>query len=214
MIADCAQIAETLLQSCPKLKILASSREALRVMGEIVYHVPSLSVPDPLKMPPIERLSEFSAVQLFAERAVAVDPGFVIKTDNAENLVQISQRLDGIPLSIELAAARVNALTVEQIAARLVQNQEAYVIVERSFTSPRESTEYKYPVHPNPQLDLRRREMIVRCLLAMGIMDAEQRVVVAPSFAQEMRATEAQSAYRRGMQGGFGGAGGLGGGGF
>ncbi len=119
MIADCAKTAETLLQSCPKLKILASSREALRVMGEIIYQVPSLSVPDPLKLPPLERLSDFSAVQLFAERAVAVDPGFVIKRDNAENLAQISHRLDGIPLSIELAAARVNALTVEQIAARL-----------------------------------------------------------------------------------------------
>ena len=107
---------------------------------------------------------------------------------------------------------------VRRIAARLSSGQDATVIVERSFMTPRENTKYHYPVHPNPQLDLRRREILVRSLVAMGIVDAEERVVVAPSFAEGFRSHEAEAAYQRGMSsyggGGGGGGGGFGGGGF
>jgi hypothetical protein len=105
---------------------------------------------------------------------------------------------------------------VKQIAARLTAGQDLPVVVERSNTTAREDTEYKYPVHSNPEMDLQRREVLVRCLTAMGINDAEQRVLIAPAYAAGVKATEAQSAYNRGLQGtnqnanAFGGVGGIG----
>jgi hypothetical protein len=106
---------------------------------------------------------------------------------------------------------------VKEIAARLLEGQDAQVVVERSDMSPRQNTRYEYPVHPNPKLDMRRREIIVRSLVAMGVLDADSRVVVAPSFAQGLRAGEAEQAFRNGMRnvgGGMGGGlfGGMGGG--
>lgn len=94
------------------------------------------------------------------------------------------------------------------------------IVVERSQTSARPNTEFHYPVHFNPELDLRRREVVVRALTRLGVTDAEQRVVVAPSFAQGVTSEEAARAYYRGMSpfgGGYGGGGfggGFGGGGF
>jgi hypothetical protein len=98
---------------------------------------------------------------------------------------------------------------VKEIAARLLQGQEAPVVVERSRMSPRKNTEYHYPVHANPGLDMNRREMIVRALTVMGVTDADDRVVVAPAYAAGMQASEAEAAYRRGLTetnyGNFGG---------
>ncbi len=102
---------------------------------------------------------------------------------------------------------------VKQIAARLMNGQDAQVLVERSMTSARPETEFQYRVHPSPELDLRRREIIVRSLAAMGINDAEQRVVVSPALTPGITADEAESAYRGGVsgstigsrRGGFGG---------
>lgn len=124
LIEPCAQLADTLLRRAPKLKIIASSREALGIAGEMTYAVPSLSFPtrapsqngnqiDP------DALLEFEAVRLFEERARAVQPAFTVTASNAPALVEICERLDGVPLALELAAARVKALTVEQIAKRL-----------------------------------------------------------------------------------------------
>jgi predicted ATPase/class 3 adenylate cyclase len=119
VIADCARVAEALLLACPKIKIMASSREALSVAGEVTYHVPSLPVPDPNALPPPDNLKEYAAVQLFVARASAAHPDFNLTPANALAVAQVCRRLDGIPLAIELAAARVGALSVEQIAARL-----------------------------------------------------------------------------------------------
>lgn len=102
---------------------------------------------------------------------------------------------------------------VKQIAARLLSGQDAQVLVERSMTSARPDTEYKYRVHPNPELDMRRREIVVRSLSAMGIADAAERVVVSPALTPGITADEAESAYRSGIGasswaspgGGFGG---------
>jgi hypothetical protein len=111
---------------------------------------------------------------------------------------------------------------VKQIATRLQSGQDAQVLVERSRTTPLAGTEHGYPIHVNPKLDLRRRDIIARSLTALGISDADERVVVAPSPAQGLRANEAESAYRNGVgsgrfgsNGGFGGFffGGFGGGG-
>jgi predicted ATPase/transcriptional regulator with XRE-family HTH domain/Tfp pilus assembly protein PilF len=119
LIDACADLASTLLRACPRLTILATSRTALRMLGETVWRVPSLAAPDPVHMPAIDRLRNLAAVRLFAERAGSVRPGFAVTEANAAAVAQICHRLDGIPLAIELAAARVTALTPEQIAARL-----------------------------------------------------------------------------------------------
>jgi predicted ATPase len=119
LIAVCAQLADLLLQGCPSVRILATSRELLGVRGETTFRVPSLQVPDPEHLPPLEVLVQGEAVALFVERARAVAPAFAVTALNAPSLVRVCQRLDGIPLAIELAAARARVLTVEQIAARL-----------------------------------------------------------------------------------------------
>lgn len=119
LVAHCARLAETLLRACPHLRILATSREALGIAGETIRPVPSLSVPDPRHHPTVETLRRSEATRLFIERAIAVLPTFSPTGGNAENVTQVCQRLDGIPLAIELAAARVKVLTVEQIAARV-----------------------------------------------------------------------------------------------
>src|SRR5215212_4497408 len=105
LITACADLARNLLLRCPKLHILATSREPLGIAGEHVWPVPPIA--------PNE------AVQLFTERAAAVDPAFALTDDNTPAVAEICRRLDGIPLAIELAAARVRVLTPKQIAARL-----------------------------------------------------------------------------------------------
>jgi predicted ATPase/DNA-binding SARP family transcriptional activator len=117
LIDACAQLAKALLHACPDLCIIASSREALGIEGEIAYRVPSLSLPD--KHGSLHAIEESEAVKLFMERANALLPEFEITESNAPVIAKICQRLDGIALAIELAASRVKILKVEQIAARL-----------------------------------------------------------------------------------------------
>ena len=119
LIQACAEIANVLLANSTELTILATSREALGVPGELIWHVPSLSLPDAEQIGSIEALSQYEAVQLFIERAVLAQPHFQVTNDNAPAIAQICFRLDGIPLAIELAAARVRALEVNQIHRRL-----------------------------------------------------------------------------------------------
>jgi predicted ATPase len=119
LIQACAQLAYRLLTHCPQVRILATSREALDVAGEIAYHVPSLALPDPQHLPSLEALSQYDAVRLFIERAAAVQSQFAVTNSNAPAVAQICYRLDGIPLAIELAAARIKLFSPEQIASRL-----------------------------------------------------------------------------------------------
>ncbi len=119
LVEAVAQLSETLLRACPNLRILASSRESLDVAGETTYRVPSLSLPDLNSPPNIESLRLFEATRLFIERAKANRPDFTFTNQNALALTQICITLDGIPLAIELAAARVKTLSLEQIALRL-----------------------------------------------------------------------------------------------
>ena len=118
MVEGCAQFASTLLQRAPNIRVLATSQEALGIAGETVHRVPSLSVPDSPQSP-MEALTECEAVRLFVDRAATVQPGFALTDENAVAVAQITQSLDGIPLAIELAAARTNVPSVEQIADRL-----------------------------------------------------------------------------------------------
>jgi predicted ATPase/class 3 adenylate cyclase len=119
LVQACAELATQLLQSGPHLKILASSRESLRVAGEATYPVPALAVPGPGTTTTLPALTQYEAVLLFVDRAVAAQPAFQLTAQNAAAVADICQRLDGIPLALELAAARVRTLSVEAIAARL-----------------------------------------------------------------------------------------------
>ncbi|MEP6895040.1 MAG: tetratricopeptide repeat protein [Chloroflexota bacterium] len=114
-----AELAEHLLQACPNVYILATSREMLGVGGERAIYVPSLSMPSRKNPPAPGQLGQFESVQLFVDRASNVIPEFKLTPENEAAVAQICQRLDGIPLAIELAAARLRMLPVEQIATRL-----------------------------------------------------------------------------------------------
>jgi non-specific serine/threonine protein kinase len=120
LLAACRDLTARLLRTCPQIRILATSREGLGVPGETIWRVPSLSVPDTVRqLPPTEELVLYDAVRLFAERAQATKSDFAVTRQNAVAVAHVCQRLDGIPLAIELAAARVKVLTAEQIATRL-----------------------------------------------------------------------------------------------
>jgi predicted ATPase len=119
LIMACARLVDRLLLDCPQLKLLASSREALGITGEAAFRVPSLPYPEPGALPGLEQIENYPAVRLFIERTKAVLPGFKATHQNMAALARICQRLDGIPLAIELAAARMNLLTTEQLASRL-----------------------------------------------------------------------------------------------
>jgi len=119
LVEACSQWVETLLQSCPQLRVLATSRETLRAAGEVPYRVPPLSLPDPRQLPSLERLTQYEAVRLFSERAAAVLTPFAVNDENAAAVAAVCHRLEGMPLAIELAAARVKVLSMEQIARGL-----------------------------------------------------------------------------------------------
>ena len=119
LLEEAAGLVDRLLRVAPKLRILATSRQALMIAGEHVYPVPTLPVPD-ADVPLAPGLAtQFAAVNLFAARAAAVVPGFEITPDNEQAVIQLCQRLEGIPLAIELAAVRLRVLTVAELEHRL-----------------------------------------------------------------------------------------------
>jgi len=115
----CAETARALLLKCPRLRLLVTSRERLGVAGETTWRVPSLSLPDPRALPSSNGLANYESVRLFTERAKALVPTFALTHHQATWVAQICHRLDGIPLAIELAAARIAVLSPEHIARRL-----------------------------------------------------------------------------------------------
>ncbi|MGW1737699.1 protein kinase domain-containing protein [Nocardia sp. NPDC001965] len=129
-----AELDEVLLQGCAGLRILATSREPLNIAGEAVLRVAPLTVPDPGREPTLLGLPRFDAVTLFGERAAAAVPGFEIDEDNKSAVARICARLDGLPLAIELAAARLRTMTPQQILERIdIHNP---VLTRSSRTSP------------------------------------------------------------------------------
>jgi predicted ATPase/transcriptional regulator with XRE-family HTH domain len=118
-VLDAAPKVLDMLGACPGLKVLTTSREALHVYGEQQFHVPVLTTPDPANLPPIETLGSIPAVALFTERARAVKPNFALTEENAGAVAAICTRLDGLPLAIELAAARIRLLSPPEIQIRL-----------------------------------------------------------------------------------------------
>lgn len=141
----CAHLADTLLRTCPSLRILATSRAPLGVAGENIETVPPLGLPDVRHLSPdgpefIAALMRGEATSLFLERAFAVQSAFAITPHNASALLEICRRLDGIPLAIELAAARVKMLSAEQIAGRLDDRFRLLTDKNRRTDLPRQQT--------------------------------------------------------------------------
>jgi non-specific serine/threonine protein kinase len=123
-----------LLGAAPDLTVLVTSRALLRVSGEHVVMVPPLTLPGPGQLPPASALDRFGAVRLFADRARAVRPGFVVDDENAADVVEVCRRLDGLPLAIELAAARVTILPPRALRTRLTRRLE--VLTEGAHDQP------------------------------------------------------------------------------
>ncbi|MGZ8514748.1 MAG: ATP-binding protein, partial [Candidatus Limnocylindrales bacterium] len=119
LVEACAAVAQALLSACPDLKILATSRQPLRIPGEAVFRVPSLPVPDPGSVLSPDDLESIDSVRLFVERAQAIVPTFALTADNAAAVARLCHHLDGLPLAIELAASRVAVLPVAAILERL-----------------------------------------------------------------------------------------------
>jgi predicted ATPase len=140
LVAACAELARQLLEAGPKLNILASSRELFHISGETVYTVPPLSLPDPEggDASPDSAL-RFESIHLFVERAKSLQPSFTLSNHSAALVAAICQRLDGIPLALELAAARVRALSIEEIAARATDRFRLLTSGDRT-AQPRQQT--------------------------------------------------------------------------
>ncbi len=161
LIEPCAQLVEALLQACPNFSVLATSRERLNVDGEQVYLVPSLAIPNPKNQIPTAELAQNESVRLFVARAQAAQANFELTEKNATAIVHMCQRLDGIPLAIELAAARVPSMSVEQIAAHLDMSLDLLSGGKRT-SLPRQQTmrfalDWSYALLSEPERALFRR---------------------------------------------------------
>jgi non-specific serine/threonine protein kinase len=119
LVEECSRVVEKLLKHSTHLQILATSREGLGISGEISYRVPSLSLPQPEETISAEKVGNYEALQLFVERARTASPDFRLEPGEIPALVQVCRRLDGIPLALELAAARTRVLTLGQVQSRL-----------------------------------------------------------------------------------------------
>jgi predicted ATPase/DNA-binding SARP family transcriptional activator len=131
LLAGVAELLDGLLLGCPDLRVLATSREAIGIAGEALWPVPELGLPDPDERDPA-RLVDADAVRLFEDRALQVRPSFVLTADTAPAVADVCRRLDGLPLAVELAAARVNVLPVTHIAAALDDRFRLLVAGSRS----------------------------------------------------------------------------------
>lgn len=161
LLAKCAQISETLLAFSQNLKIISTSREPFNIQGETIYRIPPLSIPDNIKNQSVETLSEYESVKLFLERANSVNSNFKLTNENIYTVAELCKKLDGIPLAIELAAKRVNVLSVEKIFERL--DDRFKLLTGGSSTAlPRQKTlkaliDWSYDMlNPNEQLLLQR----------------------------------------------------------
>lgn len=118
-VIDAASRVTAVLAAAPRLKVLVTSREVLRLSGETDYPVPPLSLPDPRQLPPLHHFTRYEAVALFIERALAAKPAFAVTDENAAAIAELCQRLDGLPLAIELAAAHTRVLTPQRMLVEL-----------------------------------------------------------------------------------------------
>src|ERR687897_167523 len=157
LIEACAQVVNIVLRSAPEVRVLATSRERLGVGGEVLWPVPPLGLPKPDEVSP-ERLAQCDAVRLFVDRATAVKPTFVLDADAAPAVHEICRRLDGIPLALELTAARVRVLPPGEIAARLQDRFSLLVSGSRGAMERHETlraaVDWSYELLSEPEREL------------------------------------------------------------
>jgi predicted ATPase/DNA-binding CsgD family transcriptional regulator len=163
LVQECAELVQRLLSDCPGLRVIATSREALRVRGEVIWRVPPLGLPAAGDLEPAAEpaTSGSEAVQLFWARAASVRPGLRLRDEEAAHVAEICQTLDGVPLAIELAAARVRSLSAAQVRARLADKFEFLAHGDRT-APPRQQTlratvEWSFDLLTEPERTLLRR---------------------------------------------------------
>lgn len=160
LIGSCASLVEKLLSLCPILRVIVTSREPLGVPGEVILRVPPLTLPDVLS-PSLEDVTQYDAIRLFVERARSVRRGYEVDEQQVKAIVEVCKRLDGVPLAIELAAARIGSLTLEQIQERL--DDRFRLLTRGSRTAlPRQQTlralvDWSYDLLAEPEQMLLRR---------------------------------------------------------
>src|SRR5438552_157171 len=192
-LAAAGGVVEELVSTAPKLKVLITSRVVLSVRGEHEYLVPPLAPPDPKSIADLETLSRSEAVRLFTERALAVQPRFRLTNENAQAVAEITARLDGLPLAIELAATRVKVLTPQQILPRLQRSLSLLVsggrtLPERQRTL-RGAIAWSYDLLEEPEQSLFRRLSVFS-----GGWTLEAAEAVAEPERLELEAVEGLSA--------------------
>ena len=171
-------VLEALLSAASGVKALVTSRVPLHVYGEQEFPVPPLALPDPDHLPQLEALAQLEAVALFAERAAAARPDFALTRENARAVAEITARLDGLPLAIELAASRVKLLSPERLLARLEQRLPLLTATDRNVPERqrtlRRTIEWSYDL-----LDPPNRRMFSRMAVFAGGADLEAVEAVA-----------------------------------
>jgi predicted ATPase/class 3 adenylate cyclase len=185
-VLDAASVVNDLVRSSEHLKIVVTSRAALHVYGEIEFPVPSLQLPDPKHLPDLESLSQFESVALFIQRAMAVKADFRVTSENAPSVAEICARLDGLPLAIELAAARVRALTPDALLSRLGERLRLLVGGSRDLPARqqtlRQAIEWSYDLLDPPE-----RKLFWRLSVFMGSFSLDEaELVCGPADDLEM----------------------------
>ena len=139
LVRETSRVVSAILRGCPRIRVIATSRQSLGASGETTFQIPSLTTPDPLTRLAAREARTFPAVELFCERAAAADDRFALRDENALAVAEVCRRLDGIPLAIELAAARTPLLSPQQLRDRL---DERFALLTRGGRDlrPRQQT--------------------------------------------------------------------------
>jgi len=213
LVSACAAVAERLLQRCASVRVLATSREPLRVPGEVTWVVPPLTVPPP-EGEPIEpgELARCDAVNLFVQRARAVHPQFTLTDRNVEPISRICRRLDGLPLALELAAARIRVLSIDEIAARLDDRFDLLVAGVRTATlrqqTLRAAIDWSYELLSEDERRLFARLSVFAATFSIdaveavcadtvdGLLDLLSRLVERSLLVVDVAAADGQTRYR------------------
>lgn len=191
LIDEVAPLASFLLSACSRLKILTTSREALQILGEWLYSVPALDMPKEYSIVDVETISEFPALVLFAERARAARSDFALNAENIRAVAAICSQLDGLPLAIELIAARVKTFSPEQIAAWL-DARFALLTSGSRVASSRQQTlratlDWSYELLTEPERELFRQLSVfaggftLEALESVALLDSNQSILDALS---------------------------------
>lgn len=160
LIGACAALSRHLLEGCPSLKILATSRESLRVPGETTWTLPALDLPDPSHQAELVTLAGYESVRLFVDRALSAKPDFSLSSNDAQALIRICTRLDGMPLGIELAASWVKVLPLSEIADRIsdrLRRQSGGTTSANRMQTIHASVDWSYDLLAEPERTLMAR---------------------------------------------------------